>query len=413
MLPGRTLALFRVEQDTTLPFTVTPVDVMSYSRIGEADSLLATPTTLMPAARVRLLRVDSATHNTLTAEGIVEREAVAFLRAAPYRADCRTIRWSDTVPFVERGAVGYARGALAPREQWVNGLPLIIITDVWNYPYPHRRGLAFGLGLDMPLAPAEALFSLNAVLEMPGPANVDERSVADSTRRDRALAWARANVTSAELEPVRGLIRRVVLQPDWEIAQGIPSRLRGTYRVDLQTNGQKTTWFFRTHDRPGYIWRGADSLRSTADFVMSPFVAGYRLVGYAASSADSLRDAAPRGGGSRGVSLVWLASTDQPTAPNNKSRSVLAGILEFNLSAAPEHTWDILEPFVPRQSAQDSVLLARLGPRPRGQRQPQIPLTIRLDKRGKIRADTSVVVAEQTLRIALERIDTLSVRRPF
>ena len=158
-LPSSTLAVVRVEQDTTLPFTPSNVQAMSASGVGSGpgDSLLATPATLMPAARVRLLQLDSTTRAILATHGITDTKPIAFIRAAPYRADCRTIRWTDSTPFVQRGEVGYVRATLASREQWIEGVPLLVVHDEWNYPYPRRRGLAFGTSPDAPLAPAEAI----------------------------------------------------------------------------------------------------------------------------------------------------------------------------------------------------------------------------------------------------------------
>ncbi len=414
LMAGATLALIRVEQDTTLPFAPAVSRAMSMSglRGGPQDSLLATPTTLMPAARVRLLQLDSTTRDALAVHGVTNSQPIAFIRAAPYRADCRTIRWTDTVPFVERGEVGYVRATLAPRAQWIDGVPLLVIPDAWNYPYPRRRGLAFGIAPDVPLASAEAMFSLNAVLEMPRPVSAEGRIAADSARRTRAIAWARANPAPAELEPVRSLVRRAVLEPDWEVAKRIPSRLRGTYRVDLEVGGERGTWFFRTHDRPGYSWRARDSLQTTAELLASPYVSAYRLVGYAAASPDSLLGSSPSG--PRRVPLVWLATADRPTAPDSHARRALSSVLEFMLAAAPERLWNDLEALVPRRSARDSAMLARLNRTvPRGEKQPQIPLTVRLDARNGIRSDTTLLVRGRALRVVLQRLDTLSVRRPF
>jgi len=289
-------------------------------------------------------------------------------------------------------------------------VPVLVIPDAWNYPYPRRRGLAFPVHPDVPLAPAAAMFSLNAVLEMPAPGSAGARVSADSARRTRAIAWARANPAPAELEPARTLVRHAVLDPDWEVAERVPSRLRGNYRVDLEVEGERSTWFFQTRDRPGYGWRGPDSLQTTAAMLASPYVSGYRLVGYAKSPGSP--SALPTG--RRGVPLVWLATTDRPTAPGNGARRVLSGALEFTLNAAPERLWNNLEALVPRASAMDSALWARMNfSIPRSQKQPLIPLTIRLDGRGGVRADTTLIVGGRALRVVLRRLDTLSVRRPF
>ncbi|MBA3671916.1 MAG: hypothetical protein H0W68_07825 [Gemmatimonadaceae bacterium] len=381
-------------------------------RVGPGDSLLATAATLMPAARVRLLQLDAATRAQLASHGVTDIQPVAFIRAAPYRADCRTIRWIDSLPFVERGEVGYVRATLAPREQWIDGVPVLVISDVWNYPYPRRRGLAFRSAPVASLASAPAMFSLNVVLETPYALSEDARIAAASAKRDRALAWARGNSLAAELEPVRTLVRRAVLEPDWRVVERMPSKLRGTYRVDIEAGSDRSTWFFRTHDRPGYSWRGVDSLQTTAEMVASPHVSGYRLVGYAVRSLDS--PFSPASGGNVRRPLVWLATDDRPTAPGNDARRTLSGILEFTMAASPESFWNDLEPFVPRRSALDSAMLARLNRQiPRGEKQPQLPLEVQLDGRGGVRAETTLPLGGRVLRFVLQRIDTISVRRPF
>ena len=87
-------------------------------------------------------------------------------------------------------------------------------------------------------------------------------------------------------------------------------------------------------------------------------------------------------------------------------------MLEFYLAAAPELFWNDLEAFVARRNPRDSAMLARLN-LPRGQKQAQVPLTLRLDGRGGVRADTTLTVAGRAIRVLLERVDTLSVMRPW
>jgi hypothetical protein len=414
LVPSSTLAVVRVAQDTTLPFAPSGPEPLSFSgmRAGPGDSLVVTLAAPMPAARVRLLDLDSTTRTILAMHGVMDRQPIAFIRAEPYRADCRTIRWTDSVPFVEPGEVGYVRATLVSREQWIGHVPVLVIRDVWNYPYPRRRGLAFNAAPHAPLAPAQAMFSLNATLEIPRSISDEARIHADSARRSRALAWARANPVAAEMEPARTLVRRAVLEPDWQAAERFPSRLRGTYRVDIEASGERSTWFFRTHDRPGYGWRGPDSLQTTAALIAMPYVSGYRLVAYTAGSLDSLPK--PESRGPVRVPLVWLATDDRPTTPGNDARRSLSGILEFTMAATPERLWDDLEPFVPKRSARDSALLARLKRQvARGEQQPQLPLSIQLDERGGVRADTTLTVGGRTLRVVLQQIDTLSISRPF
>ena len=412
--PGSTIALLRVEKDPTLPFAPAAVQWMSAAGVaaGPYDSLLATPATPMPAARVRLLQLDSATRAILASQGVTDAQPVAFMRAAPYRADCRTLRWTDTIPFTVAGEVGYVRATLAPRADWIDNTPVLIVPDGWHYPYPRRRWLAVGASPDAQLAPAEAMFSLNATIEVPPGTDSDGWMAAANAQRVRAIAWGRANPAAAELEPARTILRRAVLDADWRAAERMPSRLRGTYRVDLEAGDQRGSWYFRTTDKPAYSYRGADSLQSSADLLASPYIGGYRLVGYTAGAPDGpfisdLRTP-PH------PPLVWLATNDRPTAPGNDARRVLSGILEFNMAAAPELLWTDLELFVPKQSAMDSVMLARLKRTiPRGDKQPQLPLTLRFDPAGSVHADTTLTLGGRMLRVQLQRIDTVSVERPF
>lgn len=413
LVPGKTLAVVRVEQDTTLSVAATVVAPMSSSgvRSGAGDSVLATPMTPMPAARVRLMQLDSASRAILTSWGVTDRQPFAFIRAAPYRGDCRTVRWTDSIPFVEVGEVGYIRGTIAPREQWIGGVPLLIIPESWRYPYPRRRGLAFSATPGEALASADAMFELEIALEVPRPGGADARSFIDSVKRTKALSWARANPAAAELEPARTMVRQAVLNLDWDVASRSPSRLRGTYRVSVDVRGKRGTWFFRTHDRPGYGWRRPDVAYTTADLLASPHVAGYSLVGYAGATLELIRTS-PSNGPLR--SMVWLGAVDRPTLPGNDARRVLPGMLEFTLLAAPESLWDELEAFVPKRSAIDSVMMARLNrPIVRSQKQPRLPLTLQLDERGGVRADTTFIIGGQPMRIVLERLDMLSIKQAF
>jgi hypothetical protein len=188
--------------------------------------------------------------------------------------------------------------------------------------------------------------------------------------------------------------------------------LHGTYRVEFELGDARGTWVFRTHDKPGYTWDRADSLQSTAALIESPTIPGYRLAGRAAAYLDSLPNVYPRGG-VRGP-LTWLGSSDRPTTPENDSLLELDGELMFHMGAAPEWLWNALQDLVPPPSARVSALMAQVNrPTKRARLQPQIPLTLHLDALGGVRADTSLSTRGGTLRVMLERVDTLALARPF
>lgn len=79
MGPEPTLAVVRVERDTTLSFTAD--EQASYGNAREPGS--AARPVLLPAARVRILNLDSATRAVLSGSGIVDRQPVALIRTAP------------------------------------------------------------------------------------------------------------------------------------------------------------------------------------------------------------------------------------------------------------------------------------------------------------------------------------------
>ena len=416
LMPGTAHVLLRVEQDTTLPYAMSGTSPMSYTVAprSPADTFRAVAGTPMPAARVRLLALDSITRARFAANGITDSQPTAFIRAAPYGADCGTLRWTDTVPFAIRGEVGYVRATVASRDQWIGNAPVFIIPDAWNYPYP-RRGRPYSVSGAVPLASAEAMFGLQSILDEPlrsTPTTPETRLASDSARTARVFAWARAHVADAEREPLRTTIRNVVLNADWQVAQRAPSRLRGTYRVELDADGARYTWYFRTQRQLAYRWQAAELQRSTAQLLESPHVAGYSLVGNASLSLNSMAaDTNTRNGQRR---LVWLYANDRPTTANNDTVRLLRGQLEFMLGAAPEPAWSALEPFAPPISALDSVMLARMGRLlARRDKQPRLALTLRLDARGDIRADTTFVRDDHRLRVQLVRIDTTTSRRLF
>ena len=362
----------------------------------------------MPAARVRLLQLDSVTRDLLARAGVTDSQPAAFIRAAPYGADCRTIRWTDTTPWVVTGDVGFMRATLATRESWIREVPVFVIPEVWYYPYPRQRGLGFGTPRDAPLTPADAMYSLHIAFELPP-------AVGDTARRPRAMAWARAHPAAAELEPARSIIREAVLRRDWEEMGRVPSRLRGTYRVTVESGDARGTWLFRTYGLPSHSWREVEAARSTADVLASPHAAGYQLVGFAAPTREALPEIALRGSREPDGPRIWLGAADRLTAPGNDARRTFAGALEFGLRAAPMHLWDHLEPFVPPPTALDSAFLAEgIGSTgERADRRPRLPLTLRIDARGVVLADTTLRQGGQSLRVSLERVDTAWVGWPY
>lgn len=417
MIEEPTLAVVRVDRDTVLPFGGGNADaqdaMVASTRVG--NTALATPGTPMPAARVRLLTIDSATRANLAAAGITDSQPTVYLRAAPYGPDCRTIRWTDTAPFVVAGEVAFTRLTLLPREQWVRNDPVFTSRSAWYIPGSRRQRL-FYEPESTPPAPADAVFALEVLLdrreqETRGQSR-DQFLAAERARLVRAMNWARANPLVAELEPVRYRLRAAVVNADWDIARQQPSRFRGTYRVEIDANGARHAWHFRTQPQLAYRWTEIDATRTTRDLLASPHISGYSLVGYAAEAEAGLDGIVMRP--PNRSPLVWLSVGDRPTAPGTDARRTMPGVLEFMLGATSEATWDMLEPFARTLSPLDSMMMTRMGHSiPRKEQQRRIPLTLHYDGERGVRADTTFVRDGRRLRVTVVRIDTMTVARLF
>ena len=306
-------ASLRIERDTTLPFASVEAVVYSSSSVprGDYDTVLARRGTPMPAARVTLMQVDSATRANLRELGVADRLRTAFIRAAPYRADCRPIRYLDSVPWVVTGDTGFARAQLAPREFWIGEVPVFVIAAVWEYPFPRQSASIAFYGPTSRRVSASAMFDFVNTVE-PGRSSRGLLT-GDTSSRTRAIEWALANPVEAEGEPIRRDIRQGVLLHDMDAVRNVPSRLRGTYSVTMSHGLTRVQWVFRTRNTSMYSWGDRDSARSTASILANPHVVGTRLVGYAADSIEALSDGDPFGQRSGGRRDLPLYGCRQPT----------------------------------------------------------------------------------------------------
>jgi hypothetical protein len=415
LVPGGMRAVVVVERDTLMRLAGTPQEALAYSSSSARgpDSTLATAETLMPSARVRLLQLDSASRAVLAAAGITNARPRAYIQAAPYRADCRTIRWTDTASWTQAGDTGYVVATLASQDRWIDGTPLLVIADAWSYPYPRNRGLVAYPPSPGPFASPDALFSFAEGVGRGRDVRFDDGAPSDSLWA-HAIAWARAHVEQREREPIRSHIRNLIARNAFARIDSLPSRLRGTYRVDMRSGDTSATWQFRTVDRPAYRSGPLEAVQSISDMINRPFGAGYQLVGYAADSTGAVPVTYPRRVPFGQTRLVWLAASDRPLAPGNDTTRVLAGILEFQRRGAPQAIWNALDAFVPPTAPLDSAMLARMPVRlTRADDQPRLPLTLRVGRDGSVSADTNFARDGRRLRVTVTRIDTTSIKRPF
>lgn len=419
LAPLPTHAVIRVERDTSLALGGSDLRT-AYSRRPAPDGPAAGPDTPMPAGRVRVLALDSVTRALLATHGVTAREPTVYLKAAPYGADCGTVVYTDTVPFLIPGEQGYVQAILAPRGMWVGNVPVFIVPQVWSSPYPRRR--PGGVPDTATLAPALSLFTVQQLLHGPLPTRSPQSgdfADAERQRRKNVMAWAAQHLEEADLEPVRSLVRHAVLVDDWADAQRTPSRVRGTYRVEIEVDGQVHGWVFRTQPQLAYQLGEVEARLRTAALLQSPHIGGYRLVGTAAASLGALGVDTTRR--VRREALVWLSVEDRVTTPGNEHRRRLPAVLEFVMAGSPPAVWDAVEPFAPPLMTGDSLMMAimaRMGRTlTRADKQPRLPLTLVLDDSGGVRAETTYVAARgapvRRVRVSLVRLDTITLRRTF
>jgi hypothetical protein len=418
MRPGSSHVLIAIERDTLLPLVTAPRSMNSASgvRPGAGDSLLADASTLMPSARVTLLRTDSATRHALETNGITAAQPAAIIQAQPYRADCRTIRYTDTTAWVRAGEHGYARATLAPRAAWPGNDPVFVIMPTWDWPYPqqtgalpaHLREFTNGTVQLKPGISAATFASAEAMFEVESIVGDDRRYVPV----DALVSWAKANIEHASREPLRTRIVSGLVGRDWEAVSAAPSRFRGTYRVTMASGEISETWMFRTVDRPSYADRDAEQRATVAEILDTPHVLGYSLVAHTADSSGALPSVPPRPVASRERSLVWLRVGDRPTAAQHRDASMVPGEVEFTKLAAPRSLWRALTPFVPEMDALSRDFFARTNTqRTEAQDQPKLPVTLRIGSDGQVRGDTTLVRDGVTLRLTIVRTDTIAVLR--
>jgi hypothetical protein len=415
MASGSSRFVFRAVRDTLLPYYASarvPVNSISSvrPRPGEPSP---TGEPLMRSARVRMLLLDSASRAELAAAGVRDSQPMAYLQAFTYGADCRPVAWRDTQPFIEPGERGYAVARLTPRSAWIDSTPLFVVTHPWAYPYPRRRDVLAAL-LPMPSnrASPEELFDFeNTVIQL-YPRSFDNTSD-DSLRTARALTWARKHVETRDREPIRTDLRRTLMVSDMRQIERAPSRLRGTYRVTMQTHDTTLIWWFRTVDKPAYRWQENDDLMSTERMLAEPY-ASYSLVGFAVQDSTALARAGLASASTRDARLVWLATDDRPSLPGNDARRELRAQLTLQLKVVPQLHWPSVEPYNQALSAVDSALFVRIKrPLAREDRQPTLPMTVNIGRDGTPSADTTLVRDGRRLRVTIVRTDTISVVREW
>ncbi len=412
MATGDARLVMRAERDTLMPFVNAPVQVTSASSVrNRPGDPPADSQPLMRTARVKVLLLDKASRAILFAAGIRDSQPMAYLQAFTYGADCRPVAWRDTQPFVELGERGYVVAMLTPPPTWIDGLPVFVVTHPRAYPYPLRRDVLASL-LPRPNNPAspEEVFDFETSVNQRD-STFAGSSFDDTVRSARAITWAHAHADAREREPIRTDLRNLLMRSDMTRIDQMRSRLRGTYRVSMQTGDTTLAWWFRTVDKPAYLWRENDERLSTEQMLKAPF-ASYTLVGYAVHDSATLALADLAESSTAHARLVWLSVDDRPSLPGNASRLALTAKLEFRLKVAQEALWPALEVYNKALSKEDSLFFVRIKrPLAREDRQPMLPMTLQITREGALKADTALVRDGRTLRVTVTRTDTIAVVR--
>lgn len=433
LAPAESRAVVRVERDSLAHVSMAGEFAAPRGQVvALADFRYADSSTLLPTARVRLLRMDSAMRAALVAAQVRDSAPMAYMQARPFAGDCRLIAWPDSTPWVRVGEDGYVEGTLAPRAQWIDDRPTLLVHDALSFPYPRRylasiswpRPTVMRRG---PFASIDAFFSFRemrararvALMQWRrGKPMVEINAENGSILREHTLTWARANVADAARAPLDDAIRQEVLSTQSQRFGEHLSRVRGTYEVQFTAlhfttaNSVADTvvrWWMRTADVPLSRWIELDSARSVADVVTHPYAAGYVLPAHTHVDRESLR---VRGPLFVPGATAWLSVGDRVTQPEGDTASVLLAQLRFRLGSVPERWWSVLQPYVPSEHPVDSMMRAREG-RVFDWRSayPQVRFTLRSNGRGAWVGDTTLERNGTRLRLRVTRVDSVAVVR--
>jgi len=344
-----------------------------------------TPESPMPTAVVRVSGLNPAARDSLAALGVTDATPTVVVQARPYGADCRTLLWTDSQPWVvPTDAPQYFSSLqLAPRQAWIDGRPTFVVQGGWQTPYPQRlSGLAAGLmapptyrELAAPLTrdsllPAATMFSYDSAVRRAGPRQ--------PPAVDDVLAWARANRAAADREPMRSRIKRALLNADLERARPMTSAFAGTWQLLVRRDDEVWGADFRTRAYPQSVWY--DDEVSVLELIDGAGITGYSLSAYGAGPDGALptdwrvamRPSAP---GVRPATFT-LAVADRITAVASSPPDEMRGELRFQRRSVPEAMWSVLDPWVQRR---DTTLPwpARLPPPTEADDVVRLPLTLR------------------------------------
>jgi hypothetical protein len=218
-----------------------------------------------------------------------------------YDESCERTLWTSSARWVEPGMRGLLWGSLRPREQWVDGMPTVDVTEPYSLPYaPHRwRG-------EGPALEAEQLFELMQRF----PAYDEYRANRDAFVRP-VLDWARAHPELARRFPADDFVVAAESRVRHARVRRIDPPLAGTYRLTVTVDGGAPhTLYVRTGSAPASEW----------DPVTDPAEAGWR--------PPAMDDPFP------GYTLPLRRSASADSLPSGWEDLSRGGF--FSLAAAPE-----------------------------------------------------------------------------
>lgn len=411
--PDNVHAVIVVERDTARLLPSDPgIRFASSSRTTRmADSLVLRPGELSPAARVRLVRMDSVTRELFRSRGIAAAEPQAVIVAAQYDAACRFTRYRDTAAWTRVGDRGYIAGTLAAD---TSRLPAIVVSDPKSSPYPRQRGLAHNARADDVLASVDAVFAFAEIVAARSHASFARmmaRLPAPAHRTELYLplrTWYTRNTAEAEREPLRSWMRNEILMPRAPLYDDAQTRLRGTFVVTLRTGNDTLQWNTRSFERIVGPWEERDSVRTVADLMRRPWAAGHRIGAMVATRVEDLPRYEVGSDPNGDAAQLSFMLADPPDASDTIRTPRVAGELRLSLWRVHPRARAVLrrfnaptdEEFLQWQAARDTVPIDAW-------RTVHIPLTFRFDRRDDVLVDERI----GDVSVKIVRLDTIGIRR--
>lgn len=382
-----------------------------FPTLREGVHLIATPTAdtvLAGAAGMEYVRGPEVQEGPVYGQ-VVRVERLGGTQALPpgtdrvvlvpwgYGGDCRPRRYNRSAVWAQPGQRGLFWAGLRPREQWVDGLPTLDVTQPFHLPYPHRVYADDGEGV----MSVDQAFDLIELLPL-----WDELQADAEAALQPVLRWGRENPELARRFPASFVLMHAVGDIRNARLMRIHPPLGGTYRFTVSVEeGAPRTFYARTRSSPLTEWSPGESLidDDAEPPALDDPIVGYTLMLAGAPGPDALPVVWGRDRNARREGYVNVFA-----APDSVTDGVQLwrGAMELGLVSGQFPADPVLGPL-------DRAWFAGYMRRADAGDPEEIPARFLLHPDGSVAMEqTSVLDDGRIVRITGERVSTVTIRDP-